>query len=89
MYEAVVAVAALVANDADTAFRTYEAVVAFAALVANEDDTAFKTYEAVAAVPSNEPVKLVAVTLPLMLREPVTVWVSAMELPIVTPVFVT
>ena len=41
------------------------------------------------AVPNNDPVKLVAVTLPLTFSEPVIVWVSVMILPILTPVFVT
>ena len=69
-----VALAALVANEADTACKACDAVVALLAQL---------------AVPKREPVKLVAVTLPLMLREPVTVWISAIILPILTPVFVT
>jgi hypothetical protein len=39
--------------------------------------------------PLNEPVNDVAIALPLMFIEPVTVWVSVRALPIFTPVFVT
>ena len=64
----------MLANEADTACSIYEAVVALLAQL---------------AVPNREPVKLVAVTLPLIPSEPVTVWTSVIALPIFTPVFVT
>ena len=56
------------------------------AVGANDADTALL---AQLAVPNREPVKLVAVTLPLIPSEPVTVWTSVIALPIFTPVFVT
>ena len=89
MYDAVVAFAALVANEELIAFKTYDAVAAFEALKAYDALAAFRIYDAVVAVPSKEPVNEVAVTLPLILTDPVMLWVSVIIFPNLTPVSVT
>jgi hypothetical protein len=89
------------AEDAVAAKVAYEALTedppgAHDADKANDDEAAKVAYDADTAFemdpanePLNEPVNDVAIALPLMFIEPVTVWVSVRALPIFTPVFVT